>query len=62
MVEFWSDQKGTAGVEYALFLSLISMAIIGVLQVLGLDLQQVFTLINGKLQTVQLIHEIGKNP
>ncbi len=62
MLEFWGDLKGTAGVEYALFLSLIGMAIMGVLQVLGLELQQVFGFINGKLQTVQLIHEIGNNP
>jgi Flp pilus assembly pilin Flp len=62
MLEFWGDQRGTAGVEYALFLSVISMAIIGVLQGLGLELQQVFALINGKLQSVQLIHEIGKKP
>ena len=55
MIKMIKDEQGTAGVEYALFLSLVAMVIFGVLQSLGMGLKHNFSFIDGMLNSGQMM-------
>ena len=54
------DDEGTAGLEYALLVSLIGLTLLGGIQVLGGGLHETFSNINETLSIVNLLD--GKNP
>ena len=47
---FLKDEEGATAIEYGLIAALISVAILGVLQTLGTELQQTFTDVESSLQ------------
>ncbi len=49
----WRDERGQGLVEYALILSLVSIAAIGVLTVLGVDVANVLDLVENALNGSQ---------
>ena len=52
-----SDDKGAAGLEYALLVSLVGMVIISGLQMVRVSMQQVFPETNGTLAIINLLDE-----
>ena len=60
MIKIFSDEQGTAGVEYALFLSLVAMVILGVLQGLGIGLKHHFSFIDGILNPGQMMEDVQR--
>lgn len=61
MYQFLQDEEGTAAIEYSLFISLIGLVIAGALHVLGANLLDAFSSINGGLKSVTVIEE-SQNP
>ena len=54
MYEFLKDERGTAAIEYSLFVSLIGMMIIVAIQALGDNLVDAFSSINSAFPSVQV--------
>ncbi len=52
-LQLWRDERGQGLVEYALILSLVSIAAIGVLTVLGVDVANVLDQVENKLNGSQ---------
>lgn len=57
MYQFLQDERGTAAMEYSLFISLIGLVMAGALHVLGANLVDVFSSISGGLTPVQVIED-----
>ena len=55
MYQFLQDERGTAAMEYSLFISLIGLVMAFALHVLGANLVDVFSLISERLTPVQVI-------
>jgi len=55
MREMISDDRGTAGLEYALLLSLVGLTLLGGLQMLGIEIQEAFLDINGNFNIVNFL-------
>ena len=55
MYQFLQDERGTAAMEYSLFISLIGLVMAVALHVLGANLVDVFSLISERLTPVQVI-------
>lgn len=51
MMKFLREEAGATAIEYGLIASLISVAIVGVLMLLGPKLEGVFTTVNNSLRT-----------
>ncbi|MGE0108856.1 MAG: Flp family type IVb pilin [Bdellovibrionales bacterium] len=51
MRKFLTDESGATAIEYGLIASLISVAIVGVLALLGPKLSAVFTTVSDNLST-----------
>ena len=51
MMRFLREETGATAIEYGLIASLISVAIVGVLTLLGPKLEGVFTKVNTSLKT-----------
>ena len=49
---FWNDESGATAVEYGLMVALIAAVIIGSVQLLGTNLDGVFSSVAGKLPAV----------
>ena len=62
MVEFFTKAQGTAAIEYALLLSLIGMAIIGSLQVLGANVFDGLSTMDQVLSSTQLKDDLLPHP
>lgn len=48
---FLKEEQGATAIEYGLIASLIAVAIVGILTLLGPKLEGVFTTVNNSLQT-----------
>lgn len=59
MYQFFYDERGTAAIEYSLFISFIGLAMAGVLHVLGGNLMDVFTSINDGLPSILILEDPG---
>ena len=57
MYEFLQDERGTAVIEYSLFISFIGLVVAGALHVLGGNLVDVFSSISEGLTPVQVIED-----
>ena len=53
MCQFLQDERGTAAIEYSLFVSLIGLVTAGALHVLGANLVDAFSSVSGGLTVVQ---------
>ena len=53
MCQFLQDERGTAAIEYSLFISLIGLVTAGALHVLGANLVDAFSSVSGGLTVVQ---------
>jgi len=62
MGEFFINEKGTAGIEYALLLSLIGLAVIGSLQALGTNVFDVFSGLDYVFASTQLKDDLLTHP
>jgi len=51
MLRFLKEETGATAIEYGLIASLIAVAIVGVLTLLGPKLEAVFTKVNDSLKT-----------
>ena len=61
MCQFLQDERGTAAIEYSLFISLIGLVIAGVLHVLGANLVDAFSLVSEGFPSVQVIEDPQKS-
>ena len=52
LMNFINDDEGVTAIEYGLIAALIAVAIIVVLGLVGVNLNRIFTFINGKLNAV----------
>ncbi|MPM79543.1 hypothetical protein SDC9_126581 [bioreactor metagenome] len=50
---FWKDEEGATAIEYGLIAGLIAVVILGVLQTLGLQLEDLFKAISEALPAVR---------
>ena len=57
MTRFLTDEQGTAGIEYALFISLVGVAVVGSLQFLGSSIMDGLGLIDSELTTIRVQEE-----
>ena len=57
MYQFLQDERGTAAIEYSLFISLIGLAIAGALHVLGANLVDAFSTVSGAFTPGQVIED-----
>jgi|GEM_PF-1874373 len=57
MYQFLQDERGTAAIEYSLFISLIGLVIAVGLQAVGANLFEVFSTVSGELTSVQVIED-----
>ena len=57
MYYFLQDERGTAAVEYSLFISLIGLVIAGALHVLGANLVDAFSSVSGAFTPGQVIED-----
>ena len=62
MGNFFTKEQGTAAIEYALLLSLIGMAVIGSLQVLGSNLFDSFSIVDQVFMATQLKEDLLQHP
>lgn len=60
MYKFFAEEQGTAAIEYALLISLIGMAVAGVLQALGGHVFDLLSTIDEVLSSVQFQHDTLK--
>ena len=61
MYKFYTEEQGTAAIEYALLISLIGMAIAGSLQALGGDIFDTLSNVVDVLSSVQLKEDLLKS-
>lgn len=54
MYKFFAEEQGTAAIEYALLISLIGMALAGVLQTLGSNVFDTLSAVDEVLSSVQI--------
>lgn len=57
MYQFFQDERGTAAIEYSLFISLIGLVMAGTLHVLGPNLVDTFSTVSGAFSPVQVIED-----
>ena len=57
MYQFFQDERGTAAIEYSLFISLIGLVMAGTLHVLGANLVDTFSSVSGAFSPVQVIDD-----
>ena len=57
MYHFLQDERGTAAVEYSLFISLIGLVIAGALHLLGANLVDAFSSVSGAFSPGQVIED-----
>ena len=57
MYHFLQDERGTAAVEYSLFISLIGLVIAGDLHLLGANLVDAFSSVSGAFSPGQVIED-----
>ena len=62
MGNFFTKEQGTAAIEYALLLSLIGMAVIGSLQVLGSNLFDSLSIVDQVFMATQLKEDLLQHP
>lgn len=62
MSDFFSNEQGTAGIEYALLLSLIGMAVIGSLQAVGTNVFDVLSTLDHVFSSTQLKDDLLSHP
>ena len=55
MYQLLQDERGTAAIEYSLFISLIGLVIAGALHVLGANLVDAFSSVSGAFTPGQVI-------
>jgi Flp pilus assembly pilin Flp len=55
MYQFLQDERGTAAIEYSLFISLIGLVIAGALHILGANLVDAFPSVSGAFTPGQVI-------
>jgi Flp pilus assembly pilin Flp len=55
MYQFLQDERGTAAIEYSLFISLIGLVIAGALHILGANLVDAFSSVSGAFTPGQVI-------
>ncbi len=55
MYKIFQDERGTAAIEYSLFVSLIGLVMAGALHVLGANLVDAFSSVSGAFAPVQVI-------
>ena len=55
MDQFLQDERGTAAIEYSLFITLIGLVMAGALYVLGPNLVDAFSSVSGAFAPVQVI-------
>jgi len=59
MYQFFYDERGTAAIEYSLFISFIGLVMAGALHILGGNLMEVFTAINDGLPSILILEDSG---
>ena len=57
MYQFLQDERGTAAMEYSLFISLIGLAMAFALHVLGANLVDAFSSVSGAFTPVHVIED-----
>ena len=57
MYQFLQDERGTAAMEYSLFISLIGLVMAVALHVLGANLVDAFSSVNGAFSPVEVIED-----
>lgn len=57
MYQFFQDERGTAAIEYSLFISLIGLVVAGALHVLGANLVDAFSLVSEALPSIQVTED-----
>ncbi|MDH3769719.1 MAG: Flp family type IVb pilin [Nitrospirota bacterium] len=57
MFQFLQDERGTAAIEYSLFITLIGLVIVGALYVLGANLVDAFSSVSGAFTPGQVIED-----
>ena len=57
MYQFFQDERGTAAIEYSLIITLIGLVMAGALHVLGANLVDAFSSVNGAFSPVQVIED-----
>jgi Flp pilus assembly pilin Flp len=57
MYQFLQDERGTAAIEYSLFISLIGLVVAGALHVLGANLVDAFSLVSEALPSIQVTED-----
>ena len=60
MYQFLKDERGTAAVEYSLFVSLIGLVMTGALYAVGVNLFEEFLVISGKLPSVVISEDVSR--
>ena len=60
MGQFLRDEQGAAAIEYSLLITLIGLVMAGGLHVVGLNLVDAFSLVEGGLTPVQVIESKRK--
>jgi Flp pilus assembly pilin Flp len=55
MYQFFQDERGTAAIEYSLFITLIGLVMSGALYVLGANLVDAYSSVSGAFVPVQVI-------
>jgi pilus assembly protein Flp/PilA len=53
IIDFWNDEQGVAAAEYALLLTLVSIAVIGSLTALGDELVRIFDYATDELAEIR---------
>jgi Flp pilus assembly pilin Flp len=62
MGTFFTNEQGTAAIEYALLLSLIGMVVIGSLEALGSNIFDGFSTLNQVFQSIELNEDLLRHP
>ena len=61
MYKFLKEDRGTAAIEYSLFISLVGLVIVGVIHVLGANLFETFSSISEELPSLIVTEELPKS-
>jgi Flp pilus assembly pilin Flp len=57
MYQFFQDERGTAAIEYSLIITFIGLVMAVALHVLGANLVDAFSSVNGAFSPVQVIED-----
>jgi Flp pilus assembly pilin Flp len=57
MYQFFQDERGTAAIEYSLFITLIGLVMAGALYVLSANLVDAFSSVSGAFAPEQVIED-----